>query len=152
MSIRHLILALALAGSVATPARAQFLDPTLLLQGLVQTAQMAQQGNALAQTRMGQLLESGFGVTEMLGHSLQGGTAAVFWVRVQTVSALNVVVRALAVLLAFRRTPLKTCKVAEVVEPTATVLTVLLECKAAPLRTRLPVAGLLANETVTSLV
>ena len=36
-----------------------------------------------------------------------------------------------------------------VVEPTATVVTVLVECRAAPLRTRLPVVGLLAKFTVT---
>lgn len=36
----------------------------------MQTAQMAQQGNALAQTRMGQLLESGFGVPRDLGRAL----------------------------------------------------------------------------------
>ena len=81
---------------------------------------------------------------------LHGGTAVVFFVNVQAVSALKVATRALAVLLAFKRTPVKVCVVAELVLPTATVVTVLVVCKAAPLSTKLPELGFSVKVTVTS--
>ncbi len=83
------------------------------------------------------------------GGTEQLGTALVLVLKVQAGSALKVAVSALAKLFALSFTPAKVCEVAEVVDPTATVVTLLPLCRATPLSTKLPLAGLFSKVAVT---
>ena len=78
--------------------------------------------------------------------------AMLLLVKVQVAEAEKAAVMLVVAPLAFIRTPKKVWEVAVVVEPTAMLETVLLLCKPVPLRFKVPVVGLLVNETVTSAI
>lgn len=83
----------------------------------------------------------------------QEATAAMLLlVKVQVAAAEKAAVMLVVAPLAFILTPEKVWEMAVVVEPTAMLETVLLLCKPVPLRFKVPVVGLLVNETVTSAV
>ena len=73
-------------------------------------------------------------------------------VKVQVAAAEKAAVMLVVEPLAFILTPEKVWEMAVVVKPTAMLDAVLLLCKSVPLRFKVPVVGLLVNETVTSAV